>query len=123
MTDGPKPVGDAAVIAALIEAAKLGLPPDIQEVLVRGNASRGIRAGILPKMLAAAFKADDDPLDAAWPAKPMSPEAVAELKTIAADVDLRNAIEKVEAAGYKVVEFEAVKAPPFSFDEEGDARA
>jgi hypothetical protein len=44
------------VISALIEAARLGLPADVQEVLVHGNAMRGIPAGILPKMLLAAIQ-------------------------------------------------------------------
>lgn len=46
------------IIAALLKAAALGLPPDIQEVLVRGNPTRGIPAGILGKMLDAANAAD-----------------------------------------------------------------
>jgi len=40
-----------AVTVATITAARAGLPADVQELLIYGNASQGIPAGILEKML------------------------------------------------------------------------
>jgi hypothetical protein len=45
---------ELALVPALIEASRLGLPADIQELLVHGDASRGIPSGILLKMFRAA---------------------------------------------------------------------
>lgn len=42
------------VVAVLMTAAKHGLPTDVQELLLYGDATRGIPAGILAKMLATA---------------------------------------------------------------------
>lgn len=44
------------VISALTEAARLGLPHDIQELLLHGNVDRGIPPNILPNMLLAAIQ-------------------------------------------------------------------
>ena len=46
-------VPQEAVVAALIVAARLGLPTDVQELLLHGEVSRGIPPGILQKMLLA----------------------------------------------------------------------
>lgn len=54
MTERPS---QEAMIAALLEAARLGLPVDVQELLVHGEMSRGIPAGILEKMIMAAIRA------------------------------------------------------------------
>ena len=40
-----------AVVAALVVAAGMGLPADIQELLLHGEPARGIRPGILLAML------------------------------------------------------------------------
>lgn len=45
------------IVAALLKAAEIGLPSDIQELLIRGNPMRGIPAGVLEKMLDAATAA------------------------------------------------------------------
>jgi hypothetical protein len=45
---------EAAMVPALLAAAKHGLPPDVQELLVHGDAARGIPSGILIHMLRAA---------------------------------------------------------------------
>lgn len=47
---------DDALISALLVGSRLGLPVDVQELLVHGDASRAIPAGILKKMVAAARK-------------------------------------------------------------------
>jgi hypothetical protein len=43
------------VTAVLVTAARNGLPADVQELLLYGDASRGVPAGILQKMLATAI--------------------------------------------------------------------
>ncbi len=48
---------EAAMVPALLAAAKYGLPPDVQELLIHGNATRGIPSGILIHMLRAAATA------------------------------------------------------------------
>lgn len=40
--------------APVLALAQAGIPPDIQELLVRGNPSRGIAPGALAKAIAAA---------------------------------------------------------------------
>lgn len=44
-------MNEEIIAAALVKVGKLGLPADVQELLVYGNASRGIPAGILGKLL------------------------------------------------------------------------
>src|SRR5688572_5320644 len=43
-------------VAALVAAARLGLPVDVQELLLHGDPSRGIKPGILPHMIAVAHR-------------------------------------------------------------------
>lgn len=42
------------IVAALVAAARAGLPADVQELLVCGDPVRGVPAGILGKMIVAA---------------------------------------------------------------------
>lgn len=42
--------------AVLVTAARLGLPVDVQELLLYGDASRGIKPGILGHMIAVAYR-------------------------------------------------------------------
>jgi hypothetical protein len=42
---------DADVAAALVVLARDGIAPDIQELLVRGNPSQGVRPGALARAL------------------------------------------------------------------------
>ena len=55
MTDKFK--DSAAAVAALTALAEHGIPPDIQELLIFGNAARGIAPGALSKALKAALLA------------------------------------------------------------------
>jgi hypothetical protein len=43
--------------AALVSLARDGLAPDLQELLVRGNPSDGIRPGMLERAIKAAIRA------------------------------------------------------------------
>lgn len=43
------------IAVVLLTAAKHGLPADVQELLVYGDATRGIPSGILDKMLTTAI--------------------------------------------------------------------
>jgi hypothetical protein len=47
-------VSDDDLISALLIASRFGLSVDVQELLVHGDASRGVAPGILKKMIAAA---------------------------------------------------------------------
>lgn len=44
------------IAAALASLAKDRIDPDIQELLVRGNAQKGVRSGALIRAFEAAFK-------------------------------------------------------------------
>lgn len=45
---------EAVLVPVLLEAAKRGLPADVQELLLHGNPDRGVQSGILLHMLRAA---------------------------------------------------------------------
>lgn len=49
-----EPVSDDALVSALLVASRLGLPVDVQELLVHGDVSRGVPPDILRRMIVAA---------------------------------------------------------------------
>lgn len=52
-------ISDDDLISALLVASRLGLPVDVQELLIHGDVSRGVPPGILSKMIAAAIRIKD----------------------------------------------------------------
>lgn len=53
-----------AATAALTALAEHGIPPDVQELLVYGNAATGVRPGALSSAVAAALTAYTKPTPA-----------------------------------------------------------
>jgi hypothetical protein len=54
------PIDIEAAAAGLLALAEHGIPPDIQELLVRGDPMRGIRPGALIASIKATIKAYRD---------------------------------------------------------------
>lgn len=53
MTQETETMSEGAKVAALVQLAEAGIPPDIQELLTLGNPMKGVAPGALWKAIAA----------------------------------------------------------------------